>query len=301
MLYGLATYLLWGVFPLYFPLLKPAAPLEILAHRFVWTAVVMGAVVLVTGAWRQLARASARTWGLVLAAAIVIGVNWGTYVLAVNSGHVAEAALGYFINPLVSVLLGVVLLREQLTRAQLAAVALAVVAVIVLTIGVGRPPWISLTLAFSFGFYGLIKKRVPLGSAASVAAEALVLTPVALGYLVFLGGTGEGTFTTEGPAHTLLLISAGIATGVPLLLFGAAAKRVTLTSLGLMQYITPLLQMLIAVFVVHEHISPERWIGFAIIWVAVVVFTVDMLVRARSRRRARRAAGATGAAGAGTA
>ncbi|MDO4609144.1 EamA family transporter RarD [Corynebacterium sp.] len=301
MLYGLATYLLWGVFPLYFPLLKPAAPLEILAHRFVWTAVVMGAVVLVTGAWRQLARASARTWGLVLAAAIVIGVNWGTYVLAVNSGHVAEAALGYFINPLVSVLLGVVFLREQLTRAQLAAVALAVVAVIVLTIGVGRPPWISLTLAFSFGFYGLIKKRVPLGSAASVAAEALVLTPVALGYLVFLGGTGEGTFTTEGPAHTLLLISAGIATGVPLLLFGAAAKRVTLTSLGLMQYITPLLQMLIAVFVVHEHISPERWIGFAIIWVAVVVFTVDMLVRARSRRRARRAAGATGAAGAGTA
>lgn len=301
MLYGLATYLLWGVFPLYFPLLKPAAPLEILAHRFVWTAVVMGAVVLVTGAWRQLARASARTWGLVLAAAIVIGVNWGTYVLAVNSGHVAEAALGYFINPLVSVLLGVVFLREQLTRAQLAAVALAVVAVIVLTIGVGRPPWISLTLAFSFGFYGLIKKRVPLGSAASVAAEALVLTPVALGYLVFLGGTGEGTFTTEGPAHTLLLISAGIATGVPLLLFGAAAKRVTLTSLGLMQYITPLLQMLIAVFVVHEHISPERWIGFSIIWVAVVVFTVDMLVRARSRRRARRAAGATGAAGAGTA
>ena len=301
MLYGLATYLLWGVFPLYFPLLKPAAPLEILAHRFVWTAVVMGAVVLVTGAWRQLARASARTWGLVLAAAIVIGVNWGTYVLAVNSGHVAEAALGYFINPLVSVLLGVVFLREQLTRAQLAAVALAVVAVIVLTIGVGRPPWISLTLAFSFGFYGLIKKRVPLGSAASVAAEALVLTPVALGYLVFLGGTGEGTFTTEGPAHTLLLISAGIATSVPLLLFGAAAKRVTLTSLGLMQYITPLLQMLIAVFVVHEHISPERWIGFAIIWVAVVVFTVDMLVRARARRRARRAAGAPGAAGAGTA
>ncbi|WP_448852396.1 EamA family transporter RarD [Corynebacterium sp. 335C] len=291
MLYGLATYLLWGVFPLYFPLLKPAAPLEILAHRFVWTAVFMGAIVLVTGAWRQLVRASARTWGLVAAAAVVIGVNWGTYVLAVNSGHVAEAALGYFINPLVSVLLGVVFLKERLTRAQLVAVGLAVVAVVVLTIGVGHPPIISLTLAFSFGFYGLLKKRVQLGSAASVAAEALVLTPVALGYLVFLGQRGEGTFTTEGVPHLLLLMSAGVATGVPLLLFGAAAKRVTLTTLGLMQYITPLLQMLIAVFVVHEHISPERWVGFCIIWVAVIVFAADMLARARARRRRRRARG----------
>lgn len=290
MIQAFGAYLLWAIFPLYFPLLEPAAPIEILAHRFIWTFALMAIVVLVTRTWRELRAASLRTWGVVFAAALFIAVNWGVYVYLVNNGHVAEAALGYFINPLVSVLLAVIFLKESLSKLQLASIAVAFVAVVVLTIGVGYPPVWGLALAFSFGFYGLLKKQVPLSAEASLTAESAVITPIALVYLLWLSSQGTSTFTSEGTGHTLLLISAGAVTAVPLLLFGIGAKKIPLATIGLMQYITPAVQMALAVFVFKEHLSPERWIGFIIIWIAVAIFMIDIVQRMRVRRRTRRAA-----------
>lgn len=289
MIQAFLAYLLWGAFPLYFPLLQPAGPVEILAHRFVWTLVVMAVILLVMGKRRELRDASRRTWGIVAAAAFFIAVNWGVYVYAVNSGHIAEAALGYFINPLVSVLLGVIFLKERLSVLQKWSVGIAAIAVIVLTIGVGRPPIIALLLAFSFGFYGLMKKRVDLSATASLTAESAIMTPLAIAYLAFLGAQGTGTFTAHGPGHALLLVSAGFATAVPLLLFGIGAKRIPLSTIGLMQYITPMMQMSIAIFIAGEHLEPARWIGYVIIWVAVAVFVADIVLRHGRNRRRRRA------------
>lgn len=288
MIQAFGAYLLWAIFPLYFPLLEPAAPLEILAHRFIWTFALMAVVLLVTKKWRELRAASARTWGITVAAAAFIAVNWGVYVFLVNTGRVAEAALGYFINPLVSVLLAVIFLKESLSRLQLASIAVAFIAVIVLTIGVGYPPVWGLALAFSFGFYGLLKKQVSLSAGASLTAESAVVMPIAIGYLVWLGNQGVGTFTTEGTSHTLLLMSSGVITAVPLLLFGIGAKKIPLATIGLMQYLTPAVQMALAVFVFKEHLSTERWIGFIIIWIAVAIFMVDIVKRMRARRRTRR-------------
>ena len=289
MIQAFLAYLLWGAFPLYFPLLQPAGPVEILAHRFVWTLVVMAVILLVRRKWRELREASRRTWGIVAAAAFFIAVNWGVYVYAVNSGHIAEAALGYFINPLVSVLLGVIFLKERLSVLQKWSVGIAAIAVIVLTIGVGRPPVIALLLAFSFGFYGLMKKRVDLSATASLTAESAIMTPLAIAYLAFLGAQGTGTFTAHGPGHALLLVSAGFATAVPLLLFGIGAKKIPLSTIGLMQYITPMMQMSIAIFIAGEHLEPARWIGYVIIWVAVAVFVADIVLRHGRNRRRRRA------------
>lgn len=288
MIQAFGAYLLWAIFPLYFPLLEPAAPLEILAHRFIWTFALMAVVLLITKKWRELRAASARTWGITVAAAAFIAVNWGVYVFLVNTGRVAEAALGYFINPLVSVLLAVIFLKESLSRLQLASIAVAFIAVIVLTIGVGYPPVWGLALAFSFGFYGLLKKQVSLSAWASLTAESAVVMPIAIGYLVWLGNQGVGTFTTEGTSHTLLLMSSGVITAVPLLLFGIGAKKIPLATIGLMQYLTPAVQMALAVFVFKEHLSTERWIGFIIIWIAVAIFMVDIVKRMRARRRTRR-------------
>lgn len=288
MIQAFGAYLLWAIFPLYFPLLEPAAPLEILAHRFIWTFALMAVVLLVTKKWRELRAASARTWGITVAAAAFIAVNWGVYVFLVNTGRVAEAALGYFINPLVSVLLAVIFLKESLSRLQLASIAVAFIAVIVLTIGVGYPPVWGLALAFSFGFYGLLKKQVSLSAGASLTAESAVVMPIAIGYLVWLGNQGVGTFTTEGTSHTLLLMSSGVITAVPLLLFGIGAKKIPLATIGLMQYLTPAVQMALAVFVFKEHLSTERWIGFIIIWIAVAIFMVDIVKQMRARRRTRR-------------
>lgn len=288
MIEAFLAYLLWGAFPLYFPLLQPAGPVEILAHRFVWTLAFMLIVVAVLRSWRELRDASARTWGIVAAAAAFIAVNWGVYVYAVNTGHIAEAALGYFINPLVSVLLGVVFLGERLSALQKLSAAIAAVAVVVLTIGVGRPPVIALLLAFSFGFYGLLKKQVRLSATASLTAESAIMFPLAAGYLAYLGGTGAGTFTAHGTGHALLLASSGLATAIPLLLFGVGAKKIPLSTIGLMQYITPMMQMSIAIFIAGEHLEPARWAGYIIIWVAVAVFVADIVLRMGRNRRRRR-------------
>lgn len=283
--YAIGAYLLWGVFPAFFPLLLPATPLEILAHRIVWTAVLIIIYLIFTGAWRELTQLSKRTWLWLTAASVAITINWGTYVVAVNSGHVADAALGYFINPLVSVALGVLVLKEQLRKLQISAVGVAAVAVIWLTFMTGEGPWISLMLAASFGIYGLLKKQVQVSSAGSVAAETLVMSPVALIYLGYLSVNGESTFLSEGPSHTALLIISGLVTALPLILFAQGAKMLPLATIGMLQYMTPTMQLLWAVLVTQEHMSTERWIGFVIIWFAVALYIIDLVrIRRQSRR-----------------
>lgn len=281
----MSAYLLWGLFPAYFPLLMPAAPVEIIAHRIFWTGVFMAIVLTLGKQWHHLRGASLRTWGRVALAGALIATNWLLYVIAVNSGHVAEAALGYFMNPLVNVLLGVVFLREQLRKLQTISVWIAAVAVLLLTVIGGHPPLIGLGLAFSFGLYGLVKKGLDLPATASLTGETLVLMPLALGYICWLTASGTGTFTTEGTGHTLLLMSAGVVTAVPLLLFGLATKHLSLSTIGMLQYITPTIQMLWAVLVMHEHLEPIRWVGFVIIWVSVAIYMVDLYRYGRARRR----------------
>ena len=289
MIWGIACYVMWGLFPAFFSLLRPASPMEILANRFVWTLVFMLIVLLIVRRLGELRTITARQWGIVAVAAVLIGANWGLYIYAVNNDHVADAALGYFINPLVSVLLGVIVLREGLRPLQKTSVAIAAVAVVVLTVALGRPPIISLALAFSFGLYGLVKKRVRLTPTQSLTAETLVLAPVGLLYLGWLQTRGDNTFTQFGAGHAALLMSAGVVTALPLLCFARAAQEITLTSLGMIQYITPVMQMLWAVFINHEHIEPVRWVGFVIIWVAVTVFVVDLVIhRPRSATRVTR-------------
>ncbi|QFQ02167.1 EamA-like transporter family protein [Corynebacterium urogenitale] len=289
MIWGLLAYGMWGLFPAFFPLLKPAAPLEILSHRVVWTFVFMAVVLLLIRGYKQLRAITFKQWLVVTAAAVVISINWGLYVYAVNNDHVADAALGYFINPLVSVMLGVIVLREGLRGLQRISVGLALVAVVVMTVMLGNPPWISLGLALSFGIYGLIKKQIQLSPQISLMAETSVLAPVGVVYIAVLQTQEMNTFTTEGTGHAVLLMFAGVVTALPLLCFARAAHEMTLTSLGMVQYFTPMLQMLWAVFVTKEYIEPGRWIGFVIIWVALVIFIADLLRIGRNNRRARRA------------
>jgi chloramphenicol-sensitive protein RarD len=287
-IFGIAAYLMWGLFPLFWPLLEPAGALEILAHRVVWSLVVVGLLLLASGnAWRRLPR-TGRPLGLLTLAAVLIAVNWGLYIWGVNHHHVVETSLGYFINPLVTVTLSVFVLGERLRRLQWTAVAIAAVGVIVLTIQAGSPPWIALALAVTFGCYGLIKKVVGVEPAAGLAVETAVLAPVALGYLLVLSLTGHGTFTSHGAGHALLLAAAGPVTAIPLLAFAAASSRVPLSRMGLMQYLTPSIQFMIGVLVRHEALPPVRLIGFLLVWVALAVFTVDS---AGGRRR--RSAAAT--------
>ncbi|MGA5363294.1 EamA family transporter RarD [Streptomyces purpurascens] len=279
---------MWGLVPLFWPLLKPAGAVEILAHRMVWSLVFVGAALLVLRRWAwagELLR-QPRKLALITVAAAVITVNWGLYIWSVNSGHVVEASLGYFINPLVTIAIGVLLLKERLRPAQWAAVGTGCVAVVVLTIGYGRPPWISLCLAFSFATYGLVKKKVGLGGIESLAAETAIQFLPALGFLVWLTAQGDSTFTTEGAGHAALLASAGIVTALPLVCFGAAAIRVPLSTIGLLQYSTPVIQFLLGILYFHEEMPPERWAGFALVWLALTLLTWDAL---RTARRAARA------------
>ena len=279
---GFAAYLAWGVFPLFFPLLEPAGAIEILAHRVLWSLALVGLLLLVRNrSLRTLPRERRQRW-LLVAAAVLIAVNWGVYIWGVNSHHVVETSLGYFVNPLVSVALGVVILGERLRSTQWAAVGLAAIGVVVLTVDSGRVPWIALVLASSFGTYGLVKKIVGVPAVEGLVVETAVLTPLALGYVVVGGLVGTTTFASHGVDHTLLLVSAGVITAIPLLAFAGAAARVPLSRLGLMQYITPTMQFLIGVLVRHEPLPIGRLVGFGLVWVALAVFTVDT---ATNRRR----------------
>ncbi|MEU9445268.1 EamA family transporter RarD [Streptomyces sp. NPDC048304] len=295
LLNGFAAYGMWGLVPLFWPLLKPAGAMEILAHRMVWSLLVVAVALLFVRRWAwagQLLR-QPRRLALVTVAACVITVNWGVYIWAVNAGHVVEASLGYFINPLVTIAMGVLLLKERLRPVQWAAVATGLAAVVVLTIGYGRPPWISLVLAFSFATYGLVKKKVDLGGVESLAAETAIQFLPALGYLLWLGAHGRASFVNEGAGHAALLASTGLVTAVPLVCFGAAAIRVPLSTLGLLQYLAPVFQFLLGIFYFHEAMPPERWAGFALVWLALMLLTGDALRSARRGARALARATAT--------
>ncbi|MGA5410009.1 EamA family transporter RarD [Streptomyces lavendulocolor] len=296
---------MWGLVPLFWPLLKPAGAIEILAHRMVWSLAVVGLALLALRRWgwiRELL-GQPRKLGLIALAAAVITVNWGLYIWAVNAGQVVEASLGYFINPLVTIAMGVLLLKERLRPAQWAAVGTGLAAVVVLAVGYGRPPWISLTLAFSFAVYGLVKKKVNIGGLESLAAETAVQFLPALAYLIWLGAQGSAHFGAHGAGHAALLAATGVVTAVPLVCFGAAAIRVPLSTLGLLQYLAPVFQFLLGVVYFHEAMPPERWAGFSLVWLALSVLTWDALrtsrrtkAEAAALRRAAVRAAAAGAA-----
>ena len=292
--YGAGAYALWGLFPLYFHALAPAGAWEILAHRIVWT--LLFCLVLLgirrDVGWLRPTLGRPRTLGAITIAGLLIAANWVIYVAAVVSHHVTEASLGYFLNPIVTVALGVVVLRERLRPLQWLAVGIGLAAGVYLTVDSGRPPWIALSLAMTFALYGLMKKRIgaSLGALQSLTSETIVLAPVAVGVLVWLGVSGGTTFTSDAPVHPTLLAVSGVVTAVPLLLFAAAARRVPLVTIGLLQFVTPVLQLLCGVLLLGESMSPARWLGFAIVWAALALLTVDSVRSARGRARLSRAA-----------
>ena len=287
LLNGAGAYLLWGFLPLYFSALAPAGSLEILAHRIVWCLLVCAVLLAITRGYTTVwsVLRSPRSTGLLTAASILVGINWLGFLLGVELGRVVEVSLGYYINPLITILLGVIFLREKLRPLQWAAVAVAVVAVLVISIGYGSVPWLGLLVATTFGGYGLVKNRVggAVGAVSGLSIETLILFVPALAFILWATAAGQSTFTTEGPWHIVLMLMLGPATAVPLLLFSAAARRIPLSWVGMLQFMTPTMQFITGVWILGEEMSPARWTGFAIIWIACTLFIVDM-VRASRRR-----------------
>ncbi|WP_107774865.1 EamA family transporter RarD [Nocardioides sediminis] len=286
-LLGVAAYSLWGAFPLYWPLLEPAGAVEILAHRVLWSAVTMAVVVVVLRRTRPVLAVvrDRRRFRLLAFAAVVISLNWAAYIWGVNNGRVVETSLGYFINPLVTVLMGVLILGERLRRLQWVAVAIASLAVVVLTLDYGRLPYVALVLAFSFGSYGLAKKQANVDAVTSLTVETAVIAPVAGLYVAWLVATGASSVGSQGVGHALLFATTGIVTAIPLLCFGAAAIRVPLVVLGLLQYLAPVIQFALGVLLFREDMPPGRWIGFGLVWVALVIFTVEAVNHRRRQLR----------------
>ena len=285
LLAGLLSYVIWGLFPLFWPLLDRAGEVEILAHRIVWSLAFLVVVLALTAGFRWVRTIGRPRLIQLTVAALLITVNWGGFIYAVNNDHVVDAALGYYINPLVSVALGVLVLKEHLRSRQRAAVALGALAVLVLTVEYGKPPWIALMLAFSFGLYGLVKKRVGLDGVQSLSVETALLIMPAVAYVVVLGARGDATFLSEGLGFSVLLASGGVVTAIPLILFGAAAIRVPLSTIGLMQYIAPSMHFVIGVAIYGEDMPPGRVAGFVLVWLALLVLTVDALGSLRPRAR----------------
>jgi chloramphenicol-sensitive protein RarD len=280
---GIGAYTLWGLFPIYWRLLEQDPAIEILAHRMVWSLVFIAAILTVQREWNWLRQAihNRRTVATYTLAAILLSINWYTYIWAVNAGYVVEASLGYFINPLVNFLLGVIFLGEKLRRGQIIAVILAILGVAYLTVSYGSLPWISLVLAFTFGMYGLIKKTAPLESMHGFSLETIVLFLPALGYLLYREASGVGAFVHQGVVVTLLLILAGPVTSIPLLLFGYSARRIPLSMLGFIQYITPTMQFLLGVLVYFEPFPKARLVGFCIIWLALILYSLEGVLFSR--------------------
>jgi chloramphenicol-sensitive protein RarD len=276
---ALAAYVLWGLFPLYWGFLEPATPWEVLAARVVFSLLCLMALVTAVGEWPRVREvfASPRSRRLLAFAAFVVSVNWGVFIWGVANGHVVDASLGYFINPLVSVALGVLVLGERLRAMQWLALGLAGASVIYATVALGRLPWLALVLALSFGFYGLAKKLAGVDAIPSLTYEMTVLTPFAVAYLATLVARGQLQFGSNGVGHALLMFGAGPVTTLPLLLFGYAAHRVPLSVLGPLQYLAPTMQLLIGVVVLSEPKPAQRWLGFIGVWAALVLFTVDGL------------------------
>ena len=292
--FGIGAYGLWGLLPVYFFVLQPAGAVEIVANRVVWSLIFCALLITVTRSWRALTGAfrDRSVFGTLTIAAVLIAVNWLTYTYGVTTGQAVEASLGYFINPLVSVLLGVFVLKEKLRPLQWAAVGIGFIAVGVLTVSYGKLPWIALTLAVSFGLYGFVKKRVgpKVDAVTSLSVETMVLTPLAAATMVWLGVSGTATLTSYGPGHFWLLLASGVITAVPLLFFGASARRLPMTTIGLLQYFAPILQFIVALVVFREAMTLERWIGFGVVWLALLVLTVDMLRATRKNSVARKLA-----------
>lgn len=290
---GLGAYFLWGLLPLYFPLLAPAQPVEIIAHRVVWSLVLCLLLLTATRglpSLRAVLASRAATATLATAGAL-IATNWLVYVHGVLSGHTVDAALGYYINPLVMVALGVTVLGERMRTTQWVALGLGGVAVVVITVGMGRLPWIALVLALSFGLYGLVKNRVgrTVGAVASLTVETAAMTPLAVAYLAFLAVDDRLTLA-RGGWHAAALVALGVVTAVPLLLFGGAARRLPLSVVGMLQYLTPTMQFVIALAVFGEEMTAARWVGFALVWMALAILTVDGVRSNRAPRPAGRPA-----------
>jgi len=283
LLFGVSAYTLWGLFPIYWPLLKPANPLEIVSHRAVWTLVFCFIILALTKTLKStlsLLKRPKIVAGLFLGS-ILISINWIIYIYAANTGHVIEASLGYFINPLVVIATGVIVLKEKMRPLQWSAVGIATIGVAVLTIDYGRLPWIALGLALSWGSYGLVKKQLGLGALEGLSIETLLSSGAYLGYLIWLGNRGEGQFS-HSLKLTLLLIGGGAVTAIPLLLFNGSTNRLPLTLVGLLQYITPTIQFCIGVWYYHEDMPAARWAGFLIIWVALMSLALDLIRSSRT-------------------
>jgi chloramphenicol-sensitive protein RarD len=281
-LYAAAAYILWGLFPIYFKALQNVPPVQILWHRIVWAFVLLLIVLAARRQWSWIAGVSRQPKILAgfAASALLLSINWYIYIWSVNNDHVVDASLGYFMNPLVSVLLGFLLLHERLRPTQWTAIALAAAGVAWLTLQAGHPPWIGLALALSFGFYGLLRKTASLGALEGLSLETLLLFPVALGYLAWLSLNHENTFTHATPYTKCLLIAAGPITAVPLLLFAAGARRIPMSTLGLLQYQTPSLQLLLGVWLYDEPFGGRRLVGYAVIWAALALYSLERLWKA---------------------
>jgi chloramphenicol-sensitive protein RarD len=276
-LYGIGAYLLWGVFPIYWKFLHVVPALQVISHRIGWSFLVLMIYILATRQWMEFRAAAfnGKTIAIYAVAGVLLSINWLVYVWGVNAGFIVETSLGYFINPLLSVLMGVIFLRERLRPTQWLPVVVAAIGVIYLTFVYGRLPWIALSLALSFGLYGLIKKLAPLGSLYGLTLETGMIFPAALIFLLFAQSTGDGAFLHAGMQVDLFLIGTGIVTTIPLLMFASAAKRIPLSMVGILQYIAPTIQFLLGVFLYKEPFDRAHFIGFGIVWVALVIFWVE--------------------------
>jgi chloramphenicol-sensitive protein RarD len=284
--YGIGAYLAWGIFPIYWKWLHTVPAIQLISHRVIWSFVLLAIILLVTRQWKAFhsAVSNRRVLLIYLVSAILLSINWLTYVWAVNAGFVVETSLGYFINPLLSVLLGVVFLHERLRPWQWVPIGLAALGVIYVAAAYGQFPWIALTLAFSFGIYGLVKKTAPLGSLYGLTLETGLLFLPAVGFLILLETRGQGAFLHSGTVKDLLMVGVGVVTAVPLLMFASAAQRIPLSMVGVLQYITPTMQFLLGVFLYHEPFTQAHLTGFSIVWVALLFFWLEGFLASRRRR-----------------
>jgi chloramphenicol-sensitive protein RarD len=284
-LYALGAYVSWGLFPVYFKWLQHVPALQVISHRVLWSCLLLSGVILLSRQWRifRSAALTPRALRVYCVAAVLIGINWLTFVWAVNAGFIVEVSLGYFINPIFSVFLGVIFLRERLRPWQWVPIGLATAGVLYLTIAHGSLPWIALTLAFSFGFYGLVKKIAPLGSFHGLTVETGILFLPALLYLLYSENIGQGAFLHAGAVSDLLLVGSGLATAIPLLMFASATRRIPLSLVGVLQYIAPTLQFLIGVLVYGEPFAHAQFIGFGIVWLALIIFAIEGLLARRAQ------------------
>lgn len=282
--YGVAAYAMWGFFPIYWKLLHDVPALQLLGHRIVWSFLLLLAFIFITRQWNDFRAVAfdAKTLGIYSIAGVLLSLNWLIYVWGVNAGFIVETSLGYFINPLLSVLFGVLFLREKLRPMQWLPVVIAAIGVIYLTVTYGRPPWIALSLAVTFGLYGLVKKLSPLGSVYGLTLETGIVFPIAIVYLIVIQSTGSGEFLHDGRTVDLLLVGAGVVTTIPLLMFASAAKEIPLNMIGVLQYFAPTIQFLIGVFLYKEPFDTTHLIGFSIVWVALIIFWVENIFAHRT-------------------